>query len=177
MNQLRFGQVNAVLTAQHQHHLISLLLILGPVGSAAVEEVLILALVLPLLAHLSISCSQMVMKALHHHCAVLCVFLIQGDAAAHQAAFFAHLKKAAEHKVEMKKADLLTGLGCLHNVQMCDQPSISIQTGCHCDDIENRVLSKELLLQAVNHVALKVNAHPPTSVILQHSCLHCCFNI
>ena len=177
MNQLRFGQVDAVLAAQHQHHLISLLSVLNLVGSAAVEEVLVLALVLPLLTHLSISCLQMVMKALHHHCAVLCVFLVQDNAAAHQAAFFAHLKKATEHKVEVKKADLLTGLGCLHNVWMHDQPPIPIQMSCHCDGVENRVLPEELLLQAVNHVALKAHAHSPTSVILQHSCLHCCLSI
>ena len=54
------------------------------------------------------------------------VFLVQDDAAAHQAAFFAHLKKAVKHKIEVKKADLLTGLRCLHNVQMHDQSPISI---------------------------------------------------
>ena len=177
MNQLKFDQADAVLAAQHQHHLISSSSVLGLIGSAAVEEVLILTLALLLLAHLSIPCSQMVVKAFHHHCAVLCVFLIQDNAAAHQAVFFTHLKKAAEHKIEMKKADLLTGLGCLCNVQMHDQSPISIQTDHHHDDVENRVLSKELLLQAVNHVALKVHAHPLTSVILQHSCLHCCFSI
>ena len=177
MNQLRFDQVDAVLTAQHQHHLISLLLILGPVGSAAVEEVLVLVLVLPSLAHLSIPCPQVVMKALHHHCAVLCIFLVQDDAAAHQAVSFTHLKKAARHKVKVKKADLLTELRCLCDVWMRDQPPIPIQTDHHCDDIENRVLPEELLLQAVNHVVLEAHAHPPTSVILQHSCLHCCLSI
>ncbi len=98
------------------------------------------------------------MKARDDNSAVVVVLVIQAEAAAQEAAVMSVIQVPIRVQVQVQEAGALPELGGLGHVWVTDQAPVLIGVGGGGEGIQDHIVAKQLLLQAVEHVPLKAHA-------------------